>query len=262
MKEDKGLFDQSLIEETEKKRSPFLDWLKPHFLNFMSWLKTLTRYVLMRFLYYLFRVGSVIFCVFSFYKLFFVHQFLDILIGLSFHMGIVLTSKDWIVLVWFFAFFLSRGVVSIEYQVGRKKIFGYGYLEPDEEPEEETNQELWRRYPGRVLIRTLSGIIMFFLLYFWCVCVYELFFVRELLQKIYKLVFGHGITLARISQMKFPFEYNKASFGHINKGFSSFLGSREGEIQWVKAEKMLFGWFLIPVSNWNSMAQRSLPTAG
>jgi hypothetical protein len=196
MDEDKGLFDQSLIEETEKKRSPFLDWLKPHLQNFMGWLNTLTRYVLMRFLYYLVRVGSVVFCVFSFYKLFIVYHFLDILIGLSFHMGIVLTSKDWIVLVWFLVFFLSGGVIGIEYQVGRKKIFGYENLDTDEEPEEETGSELLRRYPGRVLIRALSSIISFFLLYFWFVCVYELFFVRELLQKVYKLAFGHGITLS------------------------------------------------------------------
>ncbi len=30
---------------------------------------------------------------------------------------------------------------------------------------------------------------------------------------------------ARISQMEFPFEYNKTTFGHINKGFSSCWGT-------------------------------------
>ena len=29
----------------------------------------------------------------------------------------------------------------------------------------------------------------------------------------------------RISQMEFPFEYNKTTFGHINKGFSSCWGT-------------------------------------
>ena len=72
----------------------------------------------------------------------------------------------------------------------------------------------------------------------------------------------YGDHLTRISQMKLPFEYNKASFGHTNKGFSSLWRPREGGMQWVKGEKTLFGWFLILVSSWSSMARRSLPMAG